>query len=264
MGWVVMSERELSRIEVLSRVVESRMGVTHAAEVLGLSPHQVQRPLRTFRVEGAPVLRHKARGRPSNNRLRDGVRDLALVLVRESYADFGPTLAAEKLAERQDLKVSRQTLRKWMAEDDPWLSRRQRRTFHQPRLRRERLGELVQTCGSEHHWLKVGRPPARCWCSSTMPPAGSCETAVRGLGEHLRVLRSAGGLVSHEHGRPVAFHSDKHSIFRVAKSDAASGHGMTQVSGAPWPNSTSSSFVPTRARPRAGSSAPTARCRPVW
>jgi hypothetical protein len=190
----------------------------------------VQRPLRTFRVEGAPVLRHKARGRPSNNRLRDGVRDLALALVRESYADFGPTLAAEKLAERQDLKVSRQTLREWMAEDDPWLSRRQRRTFHQPRLRRERLGELVQTCGSEHRWLKVGRPPARCWCSSTMPPAGSCETAVRGLGEHLRVLRSAGGLVSHEHGRLVAFHSDKHSIFRVAKSDAASGHGMTQVS----------------------------------
>ena len=100
MGWVVMSERELGRIEVLSRVVERRMSVAHAAEVLGLSPRQVQRLLRTFREDGAPALRHKARGRPSNNRLRDGVRDLALAFVRESYADFGPTLAAEKLAER--------------------------------------------------------------------------------------------------------------------------------------------------------------------
>ena len=89
MGWVVMSERELGRIEVLSRMVEGRMSVADAAEVLGLSPRQVQRLLRVFRVEGEPALRHKGRGRRSNHRLRDGVRDLALALVRESYADFG-------------------------------------------------------------------------------------------------------------------------------------------------------------------------------
>ena len=120
MGWVAMSERELGRIEVLSRVVEGCMSVAHAAEVLGLSPRQVQRLLRTFREDGAPALRHKARGRPSNNRLRDGVRDLALVLVRESYADFGPTLAAEKLAERHGFAVSRETLRTWMTQDGLW------------------------------------------------------------------------------------------------------------------------------------------------
>lgn len=72
MGWVVMSERELRRIEVLSRVVQGRLSVTHAAEVLGVSPRQVQRLLRTFREDGAPALRHKARGRPSNNRIRAG------------------------------------------------------------------------------------------------------------------------------------------------------------------------------------------------
>ena len=68
MGWVLMSERELRRIEVLSCVIEGRLGISHAAEVLGLSPRQVQRLLRTFRVEGAPARRHKACGRPSNNR----------------------------------------------------------------------------------------------------------------------------------------------------------------------------------------------------
>lgn len=139
MGWVVMSERELQRIDVLSRVVEGRLSVTQAASVMGLSPRQVQRLLRTFRVEGAPALRHKARGRPSNKRLRDDAWDLALALVRESYAGFGRTLA-----ERHGLSVSRETLRKWMIEDGLWLSRQQRRQFHQPRLRRPHRGPRRQ------------------------------------------------------------------------------------------------------------------------
>jgi transposase len=227
MGWVVMSERELRRIEVLSRVVEGRLSVTHAAEVLGLSPRQVQRLLRTFREDGAPALRHKARGRPSNNRIRDGVRDLALALIRESYADFGPTLAAEKLAERHGLAVSRETLRTWMVEDGLWLSRRQRRTFHQPRLRRERLGELVQIDGSEHRWFE-DRGPA-CTLLVFIDDATSRLMQMRFVPSEstFSYFEALEGYLR-EHGRPVAFYSDKHSIFRVAKSDAASGHGMTQ------------------------------------
>ena len=227
MGWVLMSERELRRIEVLSRVVEGRLSVAHAAEVLGLRPRQVQRLLRTFREDGAPALRHKARGRPSNNRLRDGVRDLALALVRESYADFGPTLAAEKLAERHGLKVSRETLRKWMAEDGLWLSRRQRRQFHQPRLRRERLGELVQIDGSEHRWFE-DRAPA-CTLLVFIDDATSRLMQMRFVPSEstFSYFETLEGDLR-EHGRPVAFYSDKHSIFRVAKEDVKSGHGMTQ------------------------------------
>ncbi|MBD9449964.1 ISNCY family transposase, partial [Rhizobium sp. RHZ01] len=74
----------------------------------------------------------------------DGVRDYAVTLVGERYADFGPTLATEKLAERDGLRVSRETVRGWMVDAGLWLSRKQRRTFHQPRLRREAYGELVQ------------------------------------------------------------------------------------------------------------------------
>jgi hypothetical protein len=73
---------------------------------------------------GAASIRHKAIGRPSNNRISDGVRDYALALIRERYADFGPTLAAEKLDERDGLRVSRETLRSWMSEAGIWLSRR--------------------------------------------------------------------------------------------------------------------------------------------
>ena len=114
MGWVLMSERELQRVEVLSGVVAGRMTVVGAATALSMSRRQVHRLLTLYRSEGAMALRHKARGRRSNRALSDGLRELALGYVRESYADFGPTLAAEMLRERHGLTVSRETLRQWM------------------------------------------------------------------------------------------------------------------------------------------------------
>ncbi len=75
MGWFLMSERELQRVEVLSQVADGTMSVTMAAAVLGMSARQVQRLLRRFRTEGAAAVRHKARGRRSNNRVHDGCRD---------------------------------------------------------------------------------------------------------------------------------------------------------------------------------------------
>ncbi len=159
MGLIAMSERDLQRIEVLSKVVDGRTTIVSAANILALSTRQVRRLLDVFEQHGAVAIRHKARGRPSNNRICDGVRDYAVAIVRERYADFGPTLAAEKLAEEHGLMVSRETLRKWMTEAGVWLSRQQRRSFHQPRLRREAFGELVQIDGSEHRWFEDRAPP---------------------------------------------------------------------------------------------------------
>lgn len=98
------------------------------------------------------VRRRSGTGRAPNNRIHAATRDLALSLIRESYADFGPTLAAERLRDDHGLTVSRETLRKWMVADGLWFSRKQRRAFHQPRLRRECFGELIQIDGSEHRW----------------------------------------------------------------------------------------------------------------
>jgi transposase len=122
MGLIAMSERDLQRIEILSKVVAQRMTTVSAAHVLDLSERQVRRLLERMRTGGAASIRHKAIGRPSNNRISDGVRDYAMTLVRERYADFGPTLATEKLAERDGLRVSRETVRNWMADAGLWLS----------------------------------------------------------------------------------------------------------------------------------------------
>ncbi len=124
-----MSARDLQRIEILSKVVAGRMTMASAAHVLDLSTRQVRRLLQRMRTDGAASIRHKAIGRPSNNRISDGVRDYAMTPVREHYADFGPTLAAEKLAERDGLRVSREMVRSWMADAGLWLPRKQRRTI---------------------------------------------------------------------------------------------------------------------------------------
>ena len=227
MGLVMMSERDLNRIEVLSQVADGRLGTSEASAVLGMSRRQVQRLLSRFRRDGAAAIRHKARGRPPNNRKSDAVRDYALSLVRESYADFGPTLAAEKLAEDHEVKVSRETLRQWMIGDGLWLSKAARRTFHQPRLRRERLGELVQIDGSEHHWFEDRGDP--CTLLVFIDDATSRLMELRFVpSESTFSYFAALERYLEKHGRPVAFYSDKYSVFRVAKKDAKGGAGMTQ------------------------------------
>src|SRR5258707_961418 len=153
MGLVTMSGRELQRIEVLSEVLARRRSQISAAAILGLSTRQTRRLLEAYRDGGGGALIHKARGRTSNNRLIPGIREYVIELVRSRYADFGPSLAAEVLFEKDGVKVSRETLRRWMAEDGLWLSRQQPRSFHQPRLRREAYGELIQNYGSYHPWF---------------------------------------------------------------------------------------------------------------
>ncbi len=166
--------------------------------------------------------------RVSNRHLHPALRAMAMSLVQEHYADFGPTLAAEKLAERHYLRVGRETLRKWMMEDGLWLDRRRRLpSAHPPRYRRDCIGELVQIDGSEHWWLEDRGP--RCTLIVFIDDATSRLVALRfvpseGALAYFETLKSY--MISHR--RPLAFYSDKHSIFRLSKAQAQGGQGMTQ------------------------------------
>ena len=102
---------------------------------------------------------HKARGRTSNRSHNEGIRKYAVELVKTRYADFGPTLATEVLLDKHQLRIGKETLRRWMMAEGLWLSRTQRRTFHQPRLRRESYGELIQIDGSDHRWFEQRGEP---------------------------------------------------------------------------------------------------------
>src|SRR5713226_6633039 len=227
MGMVVMSKRELNRLDVLARLDSDRLTARAAAELMTITPRQTYRLLRRYRDGGASAVANQRRVRPSNNRLPDVVRDHAIALVRERYADFGPTFAAEQLAERHDLKVSRETLRGWMRQAGIWLPRAERKRIQQPRHRREHFGELIQIDGSDHRWFEDRAAP--CTLLVFIDDATSRLMELRFVPSestfaYFETLKS---YLQH-HGKPVAFYSDKHSIFRVSREDAASGDGMTQ------------------------------------
>jgi hypothetical protein len=225
---VSMTEKEFSRLDVLLDVEAGRMSIDDACALLRLGRRQAFRLLAAFRADGAASLVSRRRGRPSNNRLPDAVRDLTMSLVKAHYADFGPTLACEKLAALHDCRISRETLRKWMIEDGLWLDRRRRLpSVHQPRNRRARVGELIQIDGSRHFWFENRGP--ECTLIAYIDDATSriLHAAFVPSESTLDYLRETRTYVA-RHGRPIAFYSDKHAIFRVNKRDAAGGDGMTQ------------------------------------
>lgn len=214
---VTMSDKELNRVNVIQAVVEKRMRRRDAAVQLKLTERQVQRLVNRFRDSGASGLASLRRGSPGNHKLPESLKLRVLALLHESYSDFGPTLAAEKLRERHDITVSVETLRKWMIVDGLWLpySRRKPRVY-QPRYRRDCLGELIQIDGSHHDWFE-GRAD-KCCLLVYIDDATSRLLHLRfGETESAFDYMIATRQYLDKHGKPVAFYSDKHAIFRVSQ-----------------------------------------------
>lgn len=214
-----MSQRELDRAGVIRQVVEQRLRQKDAARQLGLSVRQIKRLVQRYRAEGAAGLISRHRGRRPNNQIAPAVRQEILELVRSRYTDFGPTLACEKLLELHQHKLSVETLRQWMIKAGLWKPRARKRVrIHQRRVRRPCRGELVQIDGSPHDWFE-GRGP-RCTLIVFIDDATSELLALRfAPAETTQAYMETLGVYLRQHGRPVAFYSDKHSIFRVNHPD---------------------------------------------
>jgi len=225
---LTMSVAEVSRFETLVRVERGEIRVADAMVLLRLQRRQVYRLLERLKQDGAAGLISRKRGRPSNRRFSDAFRDEVAGLVRERYADFGPTLAAEYLAERHGITLSHETLRRIMMAAGLWTAKAAKRaTVHQTRYRRDRRGELVQVDGSDHDWFE-GRGP-RCSLLVYIDDATSelmhlemaeSESAFSYMRATTAYLR--------RHGKPVAFYTDKHSAFRNNNATADSD-GMSHL-----------------------------------
>ena len=147
-------------------------------------------------------------------------------MIDKKYVDFGPTLAAEILAEHHGLTVSRETLRKRMVVYGLRLPRTQSRRFHQPRHRRECFGELIQIDGSDNRWFEERGAPCTLLVfiddltSRLMTLRSVCSESTFSYFEALEEYLG-------KNGRLVAFYSDKHTVFRKARPNEH-GNGMTQ------------------------------------
>jgi transposase len=227
-GVLSMSSEERERGHLVRQAVEGRLSQREASERLGIGVRQFKRLVRAWRAGGDGGLVSRQRGRPSHRRLPDGLRQQLSDLPREKYADFGATLAAEKLVELEQIKISAETVPRLQIELGLWhpKKRRARRVF-QPRECRPRFGELVQIDGSPHDWFE-GRGP-RCTLIVFIDDATSRLTAL-----HFAPVESGAAYLAAlrdqilAHGRPLAFYSDRHGIFRVNAKDAKGGDGKTE------------------------------------
>jgi transposase len=211
---VTLNMRELDRLKVIQAIVETGLKPGRAAERLGLSVRQVERLMIRYRASGAVGLCSGRRDRPGNRKLDEGVAVRALTIIRERYADFGPTLACEKLHECHGITLSKETVRHLMTDAGLWIPRRQRPPkLYQPRARRACVGELVQIDGSEHAWFEARAP--QCTLLVYVDDATSRLmalhfTATESTFSYFEATRA----YLARYGKPVAFYSDKASVFR--------------------------------------------------
>jgi len=224
-----MSNREITRLEIMQRLKEKRLTQKEAAGMLGISTRQVKRLWRAYRKKGAQGLVSKRRGKPSNNRLDAGVAQQALDLIKEKYEDFGPTLAHEKLTEEHQLQLSRESVRRIMIEEGVWKPKRAKQpSAHQMRERRACFGELVQIDGSDHDWFE-GRGPKCTLLVYIDDASGQIGELWFVPDETFFAYFEASRHYFERYGKPAAFYSDKHGIFRVNQEQTVGlGSGLTQ------------------------------------
>ncbi|MEX0961355.1 MAG: helix-turn-helix domain-containing protein [Simkaniaceae bacterium] len=156
---ICMSNKELSRVEVMHKLQNKTINQSQAADILGVSVRQVKRLWKDYKEKGTKGLISKKRGGKGNHQLAEGVKKKAMELIIEKYPDFGPTFAHEKLVEVHNFKISVGSIRNIMISHEIWIPKRiKKKRVFQMRQRRLREGELVQMDGSEHDWFE-GRGP---------------------------------------------------------------------------------------------------------
>jgi len=209
---VEMSRRERDVLKVMSLVLKGERSQVEAARLLNRGVRQVRRIQRRLEIEGDGGVVHRLRGRPSNHRLEESVRRTALDIYRQKLMGFGPTHAAEKLAEMK-VTVHARALHLWLVKEGLWSRQRNVDGHRRRRERRECFGEMAQADASEHDWLE-GRGPRMVLAGmiddatgrivTRFYPSETTEAYMDLLGRYIRKF-----------GRPLSWYSDRDSVFRA-------------------------------------------------
>ena len=215
---ITMSDKEIQRLAVLQDVRDHRITQVRAAEILNLSTRQITRLLQKLNQDGVSGMTHASRGQPGHHRHDDLLKSQCLSIISEHLLGFGPTLAHEKLSSMFDLNIPVETVRRWMTANDLWIPRSKRlKRPYQPRYNRDCFGELIQIDGSYHDWFE-GRAAKCCLLVYIDDATGKllhlrfCEAETT-----FDYMLSTRAYIE-QYGKPLAFYSDKHSVFRVNQS----------------------------------------------
>jgi hypothetical protein len=211
-----MTQRDRDRLVVLKKAQKKLIKQTHAAKELNLSERQVRRLLSGLKEKGDKVVIHGLRGRPSNRKIPAAVREkIIAVLSQQNYRDFKPTIASEYLAKEHGIQIGREALRQIMMGAGLWRARAQKvERVHQWRPRRSCRGELVQWDTSDHDWLEGRGEKVKLihMIDDATSELTACFVAQDSTEENMRLAWS----YLERNGRPVAWYTDKASLFQTA------------------------------------------------
>ncbi len=206
-----MSRKERERLIVMTRYQKGEMLLKEAAWEMRVSVRQAIRINKRYEQHGAEGLTHRSRDMPSHRAHDPEFRQRVLELYQENYRDFGPTLAAEKMAEREGVEVNHETLRRWLMDEALWRVGEKERVHRSKRKRRERYGELLQIDGSDHEWFEDRGPRSMMMVlvddatSNMMLHMAKSETTEAAL-----VLLKKWVA---EHGVPAALYADRRTVY---------------------------------------------------
>lgn len=225
---VYMTQPEISRGDIFSKISQNNMTQQEAAEVLGMSDRHIRRLYAKFKKSGIVSLVSKQRGKPGNHQLATGLKaQISELVTIELYKDFGPTFMCEKLNERHGIKISVETTRNLMIQNSVWEAHKKKRpVIHQQRKRRVRCGELIQIDGSPHAWFEDRGD--LCALISFVDDATGQTYGRFFKSETTLAYMITAQIYFSKYGRPLAFYSDKHSIFRINKPGCLKKELITQ------------------------------------
>ena len=221
---IAMSQKERDVLKVVQSVADGQRSQAEAARLLDLTARHLRRLVKRLAEEGDEALVHGLRGRPSNRRLDKEQRAEILKTYRRCYADFGPTLASEKLA-AQGLRVSAETLRQWLLTEGLWQRQRRREVHRSRRPRRRCFGELLQLDTSLHDWLE-GRGEEMVLVAMIDDATSRIEARFH-EGETVEAYMDLTERWLRRYGRPLALYTDKDSVFQW-HSKGRAAEGVTQ------------------------------------
>lgn len=225
-----MTQKDLSLHNLISKVQEKGIKQVKAAELLGVSDRHFRRLLKAFREQGPQGLLSKRRGKPSNNRIKDNIREKIIEKLKTTYTECGPTFAWEKLVKVERIRISLESVRKIMVEEGLWEARKRKRLkLHQQRNRREHEGELIQIDGSPHAWFE-NRAPKCCLLGFIDDATSKAKhlkfVEVENTASYFKALRE----YMEKYGKPMGYYSDRLSVFRVScDKEGYRKSGLTKV-----------------------------------
>lgn len=209
---IMISQEERKRLHLIHKILEGELKQVEATEILGLSYRHTNRIVNKVKDGGDREIAHKLRGKPSNRKIPQEMQERAIRLYREKYQGFGPLLASEKLLERDNIKITDETLRGWLLTSGDWETKRTKKAHRKWRERKTHYGEMLQMDGSHHDWFE-GRED-KCVLMAYIDDATSKVYAR--FFEYEGTMPAMEGFKGYieRYGLPLSMYADRHTTYK--------------------------------------------------